>query len=599
LLEIEKESSRMSRWFQRPSVIALALAAVGLAAGAFADLRKPSWDDEAAFLVAANRLAAEGTLVSRTTTLNLASKPIREHALWHPPLYLYVLSIVHQDPLHPTRARLFSILCWVTCVVLAVVLIRGPPREMSSANRVSTGTIEPLAWIVGLAIASPVIVDGMSYIDIDTSVLAVAILVFVTVIARLRDSFDVRGIALIAAATAFMMWTKLTSPVFVVAAALLVSVLRREWKLSGVILAGGFFGAFLFGLSFWAFGRATHTDLSLMFTMYATKGQGRLLQWTHSPGVLLDSLYVNIRWSSLPLLVATILACLHRRRSSVSRAEDLCWATGIVLWLTYIFLFNTLHPKYIYPSALLFAVGAALYLTTHPAGTAPRAWKYVAPALAALAVGVAMGLPSAADSRPWPPLHGLSPRALVQTPELLFLVGAAVLLALSILAGILLRRRPETARVLITGFVIGGILAGGLSTAVLISDGSGMSPLNRPRQSGFETVLQIGTHLRPGLNVSRSRPTEFYTAGRLDEIQSGQDVYLRGWNADSVHAQGVRLLRQHAVDLVIDSRRFPETLLTETDCVDAGMKISHVGDYYVATFRPLDSLVQFRMPQQR
>ena len=556
----------------------------------------PCWNDEGTFLKAAEMLKSTGSLVSKTTETNLAGRTVKWHALWHPPLYLSMLAPLGHDPFRPISARLLSVACWLACLFMA---IKGTTRTQTDWQN---NRWVACALLALLQLSIPAVADGMLYIDIDTSVLAVAVVAFVVNFVRMPERSFGFNIASTAILTAFLFWSKLTTPPFLLVASCVVAALYRKWRVLSAVIVGACLGTVLFVGSLLLYCYATEADVRLMLSMYTSKGGASLFAWLRTPGVLLNSIYVNVVWSSIWFLILIAVAVGLRFRRGCQRLPetwraDSFWVCGTIIWLMYPICFQTTHPKYIYPSLLL--LSACAYERLISASVSERATARLN-----IAVGAGIGMlgiaafqiPSLCFQNSWPQLKGLRALDLLKVPEVSRLLVYLGLIVLGLIAPFLWKRLTlvrfdHFGKLCLWSMFVGCLLFGVSDLGFAIWKDDAFSPLNRQYQSGFMEAVATLRRMPPKLNVVYSRTSSFYTGGTLINLSAGQDVFLREWSADDVRNYGLGLLSEKKLDVCVDSLRFPESLILMRDCINAGMHIRTFNDYYVASFEPVEKLM--------
>jgi hypothetical protein len=443
----------------------------------------------------------------------------------------------------------------------------------------------------------------MLYIDIDTSILAVAVVAFVVNFVRMPGRSFGFNSASTTILTAFLFWSKLTTPPFLLVACCLVAALYREWRVLSAVIFGAFLGAVLFVGSFLLYCYATEADVRLMLSMYTSKGGGYLFAWLRSPGALLNSIYVNVVWSSVWFLILIAVAVGLRLGRGFQRLPETWRADsflicGAIIWLVNPLCFQTTHPKYIYPSLLLLSVFAYDRLLSASAGEQAMARRNI---VFGAGIGIlsiaAFQIPSLCFQNPWPQLQGLRALDLLKVPEVSRLLLYLGLIVLGLIVPFLCKRLAPVwfdhfGKLCLRSILVGCLLFGVSDLGFAIWKDDAFSPLNRQYQSGFKKAAALLRKMPPGLNVLYSRASSFYTRGTLVNLSTGQDVFLREWNKEKIRDFGLRLLAEKKLDICADSARFPESLILKADCENAGMHVLIFGDFYVASVAPLEELEQ-------
>ncbi len=335
------DAARSSRWGRARRLVpwgvlaaaAAWIAGIALCAAALAlawwfvqpQLGKPYVYDEADFAFAGHAVATLGLPYANVghiqeETPGDFSKRFN-WALWHPPLYVYVLGLAFRhwgETEHTARSvgiacnALAAVLLFLTAVVLLRRSTRGAPLYAATA--------------VLLYASSPLVQQSALLLDIDGTVLvaSLALLTLVMVLllgsARpLRHPLTALLLGLCAFSFALSLWAKMTTALAVVAAAALYRlVATRPWQpwraIAEPLVIGGAGGllflttwlgfALLHGMPFWFPFRILQLELA--------EAAGSTRAWRTQPELLLQLVSSVALWVSPYLVVLFCWAALAR-----------------------------------------------------------------------------------------------------------------------------------------------------------------------------------------------------------------------------------------------------------------------------------------------
>lgn len=461
---------------------------------------------------------------------------------WHPPLYIYSLAaampIVGSDASYALRG------VGVAGFLLACVLMFLIAREVVPARW-------PLIGGAGsaLLLVHPYAIQGSTFLDIDTSVYAPAILLVMWLAIRATgvDAGNRRRVAVVGVALALVLWIKLTTAIALVGVLAVYWLLARgprrgSVELAGVLLVAGtlFFGTF----ALWC----ALTDVPLAYTFDVTFGDksGRLGDWP-----LVDQ---AVRWHVawfMPvfLLLAALYGLDLLRNLALTRRVrpmDLLWAFGAAVLVLYAVLSPTegvYQGKYAYPALFMLALPVAWLLLREPLPGHSRSGLLVA-----AAAGVAAGLlmPDLLTGQHW---------SLAPPREKLAIAAAS--------AGVLwLAWRSTAGRALPQGVLLACLaLLVAQSVRSYQADTSPMYPI--PDTADFRAGAQaVNNALGPGEIAMVPKDLGFYVNGPIVE---GEDAFARG---DSVAARVLRDVERVKV-VATDTFGFPmgpQTAAVVADC---------------------------------
>jgi 4-amino-4-deoxy-L-arabinose transferase-like glycosyltransferase len=237
-------------------------------------------------------------------------------ALWHPPLYIYLLGGAAHLPLPTLSAfRLPGILGGLATGVLTFLLAAQLTRG-DDTTRDLAGGLAVLATLL-----TPVVVQSALILDIDFPLLLPFTLLFLLLYLRLEATTRWPWLALL---FTVMLWSKMTNPLPLLAAIVGWQILRwqpRRALIHGLGIGGG--GILLFAVSWWAIGTRLGFPLDMPFAV-------NLVQWQDSAdvaqraytdvGAFLAGLQPTVLWLGPGLVALGLSGCALRVGALVE-----CW----------------------------------------------------------------------------------------------------------------------------------------------------------------------------------------------------------------------------------------------------------------------------------
>lgn len=397
-------------------------------------LDRPPRGDEADFAwFAREAIAVHGApwVAAADTAKRLpdGARETRFYGLWHPPLYLYVLGAVASvAPASIAALRAVGLLALaLSGVVMWRMSTDALGRETPAAVR---------AWPLSIAILSPLVTQGSLYLDIDNTLLATGLLLFVWRFARPGDRLAPSRLLELVALLGLVACTKLTDmPMLVMACAIYAMFEPRPLRqLAALGLVVGLTAGLAVAAYVW-YCRVTGIPPEYMFTV-GFGGRRDLFATTKSLLAVVRAVRWHVTWFSPVLTLALAAVALERVavwwRTRRAEPLDLALILSCGLFVAY-GIFGAMFGKYTVPAALMAAltigVRTARSWRTWPAPSAATAGA------AALALGAALALwPVAlARTREFRSLEGViaDPR----NGALVMLAGGA-----GLLGGLALRR---------------------------------------------------------------------------------------------------------------------------------------------------------------
>lgn len=345
--------------------LALALSAAALYVGlVVAQLGRPLLYDDANFAFAARAVAETGLPFGNQGWMSERGdfSQREQWALWHPPLYVYILGLAAKLG-GPGEAilRIPGLLAGLASATLTFSLA----GTLTAGNRAEKRLAGGVA--AAMALVSPLFVQSTLVLDIDFAVLLPLTLLFLLAYLKLEGS--PRAWLWLAPLFGLILWGKMTNPLPLLGAMLAWQVLRGQvWRalVHGAVIGVG--GAALFAVTWAGVGTWLGFPLDMPFAV-------NLAQWEASadvarrayvsPGAFLEGLQSTIMWLG-PGLVAFGLVMVGIRAGQLTlrweiRRVDLVLAVGLALVLGYVNKSAGWLPKYqVTLVPLLAAAGAPL-----------------------------------------------------------------------------------------------------------------------------------------------------------------------------------------------------------------------------------------------
>ena len=358
--------------FARLLGVSLGLAAafsIGITAWRLLD--SPLRYDEASFALQAAGIVSHGvpqTIVDGNVV----------YGMWHPPQYLYSLAAFRALLGGADWVARLAGLAWFAGTAIVMWRVAGP-------------------WALSLALLSPLVAQGIFFVDIDNTSLAFAVTLFAAIFAAARRPHSGAMLMVLSGAFLLALWSKLTTPYIVLVAAGAFLVLNREAKglLAIAAIGAGATVAFLagyFALCAWA---GYPWRYMFEFT-YLGKRSAYLSTEGRSLVQLLHAVWWNVVWFSPALAALLGLMTLDRvriyartrRLSPVDFWVILAWAIvgAYSVWAN-------VMGKYTFPAAIAASIALALWLPAVIAEVRLRRPMVAATAAVGLIVFLALWVP--------------------------------------------------------------------------------------------------------------------------------------------------------------------------------------------------------------
>lgn len=471
----------------------LALAVVTFALAAVRYLPSPLRFDEAEWAPQADGILRHGVpMILAAESPRLAIAPDEADAvrygMWHPPVFLYSLALGRAALGTSTVAvRLVALLWGILALWLAW---RTVARDMPAS---------PLLRAVPLAIAvlSPLILDGLFYIDIDNTSMAAAVFAMALAHVRLDAERPWRRRVVLALLLTVALWSKLTTPLFMLAAIALHTWLLRGFRracVDGFVI--GAIGATCFAATFAAYCAAFHYPASFMFDV-SYLGKRNMYSSVQPLARVLHAVWWNVVWVSPPLVLAGAWITVRRTRdiirTRIARDSDLLLLFAAITFIEYA-LVGAMMGKYSAPAAIALAMAVGVGMARALMDVrAPNTWRVLGVALVVAALHALVIPPLVIRGAEG--LSGVSPDAL-RNPRIWSLAVAVGvgLAAMSLWRRMLVAGAP--ARLLVAA-LLWMLAANPVAQARVVLARADRSPLRPYVDYGFtEAVEWLNDHTR-------------------------------------------------------------------------------------------------------
>jgi hypothetical protein len=403
----------------------------------------------------------------------------------HPPLHLYSVSLAGRLLGFGDVAVRLTGVAWLGLTLGALWL----------AVQGADGGTWPL--VVGLIGLSPLLREGALFVDIDNTALTTFTFLFLALFLRYEDRRDAWAVGGLALGLCLCLWTKLTTPVLMLAAAGLYQLARgRPWfgavQLGAVTLAG----VGLFAATYAAYCVAFDYPWRYMFafTFVAKRGQ---YMGQAGLGRMLQSARWNLVWTSPALTLAVLTAFLLRARHWVHQRRvermDLFVLFATLGVAAYVVKTATVG-KYTYPAVVAGLLVVAAEGTRGLRSAALRRPLVLGAALVGLGVAAAAFVPN---------LQFKPPRSIADTARLAVLIGDPRMAALAAgtglalaagVAGLVALSTGSRGHALLTGLVLGAAVLNPIDAwKGLLRGYDGRAPLRPYREDGYLATVDYLT----------------------------------------------------------------------------------------------------------
>jgi hypothetical protein len=349
-------------------------------------ISRPFVYDDVSFILGARAIADTGLPFGNQGYMLHLYGDQQQWALWHPPLYLYLLGLVVALFGDGERAaRSIGVVSLLVAAGFAFDLARRVTLQQGGhpVQSLAAGVVA-----VGLYALNPLAIQATMVLDIDNTVLMLLVIVQVWLAIRLPGSWGARTVLLVALLYAIALWAKMTTPlalgVALVFTRLFQSVGWRGALQAAVAVALGW-GIFIVT---WL-GISAAAGLPIDYTLDVVRNE--LIESSHSSRDRLVSLNAFVMGVAPAILWVGPFFCLlfvaaglprlwHLVRGKGLTAGDLLVVLGAAIYLAYIFKLAGSFPKYDAAMLPLWAAASAV-LVARTAGR-PRLTQVAAALLA-------------------------------------------------------------------------------------------------------------------------------------------------------------------------------------------------------------------------
>lgn len=280
--------------------------------------------------------------------------------LTHPPLYSLILGLLYKTGIGGPDLRVFGAACFMLNLFLIVRIAEAAFKDSARAGQ--AGLLAALLFLL-----NPMAVRGSLILDIDNTVLASITLWFVLEFVRRFETPARRDYAVLGGIIALGFWSKLSTPLLLLAAVFAFYWLKDGFKKSlartfilSVIGLGSFF------LSWWIFTLALDLPFYLIFHRVASVLQGGYSQRSFSLFTdLADRVARTALWAGPFFLLLGLFPVLSGIKAVISGerpgAKDFIAILALLIFFGYIAIGGVIYgfPKYHYPMLGLTALLAA------------------------------------------------------------------------------------------------------------------------------------------------------------------------------------------------------------------------------------------------
>jgi 4-amino-4-deoxy-L-arabinose transferase-like glycosyltransferase len=315
-------------------------------------LERPFVYDDVSFVLGARAVAATGWPYGNQGYL-LHLYWLREQwALWHPPLYIYLLgATVALFGDGERAARSLGVLSLLICSGLAFDLARRMVNEHGGGN-VRAAVAGVIA--VALLVLNPLAIQATAVLDIDNTILMVLVATIVWVALRLPDRWSVRIVVGLALLFALSLWAKMTTPLAVGVALVFVRLFQRTgWRGAVEAATVAALGVVIFAVTWVGISRVL--GLPIDYTLDVVRNEAIESSASSRDRLVSVAAFVSgvapaILWIGpffCLLFVASGLRALgNLLRGRGLRASDLLVVLGAAIYLAYVFKLAGNFPKY-------------------------------------------------------------------------------------------------------------------------------------------------------------------------------------------------------------------------------------------------------------
>jgi len=385
-------------WHRRQAVAALAAVAIVCCSLwlLLPQLDRPYVYDDVSFALGARAVAATGLPYGNQGYLLHLYWLRDQWALWHPPLYIYLLGAVvwlFGDGERATRG--LGVLSLLVAAAVSFDLARRAARghNCEHPRQLLAGVLA-----VALLVLNPLAIQATMVLDIDNTVLMVLIAVTVWAVMRLPDRWSGRVIIGLALLFALDLWAKMTTPLALGAAIVFVRLFQGRgwgtgWRGAVQALAVCALGIVVFVVTWLVVSRAL--GLPIDYTLDVVAGEAAESSASSRDRLVSLAAFVSgvapaILWIGpffCLLFVASGLPALVRLIAGRGlRVSDLLVVLGSAIYLAYVFKLAGNFPKYHAAMLPLWSAAAGALVARVSGRSSLLQWAVVLAAGAALTV---------------------------------------------------------------------------------------------------------------------------------------------------------------------------------------------------------------------
>ena len=307
------------------------------------------------------------------------------YGLWHPPLYVYLLALATLAG--PGDAWLRAV--GVVCLGLSFGIIWRMSRDALGADAPRLVVALPISF----AVFSPIVTQGSLYVDIDNTILATLMLLFLWQFTQPGDRLTPRRLAWLVALLTLMLCAKLTTLPMVWLACVVYAAAgdrpRRDLLAVTIVGAGA---VAVFGVMYAAYCAAFRLPLGYMFDL-GFGGRFDLFGSLKTVAQVIRSARWNLAWMS-PVLAVLLAGVAVERVAAYVRTRrvtppDAWLILSLGMYVAYVLL-GAMMGKYAMPAALMGAAAVGLRAGRGWADWRLPGWPVIGGWLIVLAAAVVM-----------------------------------------------------------------------------------------------------------------------------------------------------------------------------------------------------------------
>lgn len=463
------------------------------------------------------------------------------YGMWHPPLYLYSLSVpaalfgIGNIPMRAVGLVWFILSLWLVWCIAGVISDKPTPI-------IARGI--PLALIL----LTPLLVEGSLYLDIDNTSLAFSLLLFAWFYLKSPQDESLKRLFLLGLIFTFSLWSKLTTPFIMLASVLVYQCLNRNFKkgiLQSVVIGG--FGIGLFLLTYWIYCHIFNYPFWFMFDM-TYFGKSNMYLFPHALKRVLHSLRWNFVWISPAISIMLGILAILRIRSYISRGKlermDFLVIFALLGLATYTF-WGGLWGKYTFPVVLAGVTAVGFYISNSLTSIRIRRPVVFMSFLLMLAIIHLIAIPNLQVKPPGFDLRSAGLWQAISDIRNLYLlvIVTAIIIFFSIAWRFIVVEKREAA--LFIMLLIYLLAANPINSMKIIFSPGDLSPYHPFQEKGFVQTIQF-------IN---------YTLGRDDVIFAPRDIgfYFHGryYPTDDELAKLQKLTDLPRICYIVDSENYP------------------------------------------